>query len=93
VSISRPLFLKKADAGDDRLSAGRTVEGRPPTAARNAALAQFEQGDPAILACLAIVEAVRENKEPRRSSMHRRDRRGSMPSRFGTCGKVHYVTD
>jgi len=26
-SISRPLFPEKADAGDDRLSAGRTVEG------------------------------------------------------------------
>jgi hypothetical protein len=32
-----PLFLKKADA--DRLSAGRTVEGRRPPPTRNAAVA------------------------------------------------------
>jgi hypothetical protein len=40
VSISRPLLSKKAYAGDDRLSAGRTVDQNLRShAARNAALA------------------------------------------------------
>jgi hypothetical protein len=38
---------------------------------------------------LAFVKAVRENKEPRRQSMHGRECRGSMPSRLEARAAVH----
>ena len=76
MSISLPLFPKKADAP--------TPPGTPPSPRRGYRPARRS-------GCLAIVEAVRENKEPRRSSMHRRELPGLDAVALGHVRQDHYA--